>query len=435
MSRFIVFIALAALAGVSLYPLGVAAAPAKKDKPPGEKKPALTPPLPLGPLPVSPAPRPRMETRLAQPPEPTKFSAPPQHAMFRGGPARRGRTASKIPTTAPSVRWSHRAERPIFSSPGLDRAGQVYVGSLDGHLYALSRAGKLRWKAALDGPIYASPALHAGAVFVGTDGGTLYRLSTDTGKAAWKLKPGQCAANPLQGFGPEHGRCHLDGSPLVGEDGTIYLASDALYAVSAAGKVRWRAELGGHAFASVTLDRAGGRLMVGTQRGGGVVAVNLAGEPLWRSKVRWDVDSTAALTPAGLLVMGGDDGRVRALEGETGEERWNTRLRWRVGSSPAVAGDGTILVGSDDRHLYALDGEGQVKWRFATRGKVHSSPMVDGAGTVLFGSQDDHLYAVNREGKLLWKVKLGGDIDSSPSIGPDGTIYVGADDGVLYALR
>jgi len=412
--------------------------PAKKGKPHPVSAPAKAAPLPLGPLPVSPAPFPKAEVRVAHPPPPTaRFSAPAHHTMFRGGPARRGRTAGNIPTSAPSVRWRYRTGRPVFSSPSLDRAGRVYFGSLDGRLYALSSAGKLRWKRALDGPIYASPALHAGAVYVGTDGGSLYRLSSDTGEVAWRVQPGGCVAakEKVRGFGPERTRCHLDSSPLVGKDGSIYLASDALYAVTAAGKIKWKDQLGGHAFSSVTLDAAGGRLVVGAQRGGGVVAVSLSGERLWRAKVRWDVDSTAALTPSGSLVMGCDDGRLRSLAADTGEERWSAKLRWAVGSSPAVAPDGTILVGSDNRHLYALDDEGQVKWRFSTRGKVRSSPLVDRDGTVLFGSQDDHLYALDSAGKLLWKVKLGGDIDSSPSLGPGGTIYVGTDDGLLYALH
>ena len=184
---------LAALTGAllcgSLAMAGPDKDPAKKTgKPRPVSAPARAAPLPLGPLPVSPAPR--VEVRVAQPLARAQFAAPAHHTMFRGGPARRGRTAGQIPLSAPSVRWKHRTGRPIFSSPSLDKKGRVYVGSLDGRLYALSSAGKLRWSTALDGPIYASPALHAGPVYVGTDAGPPFRLSGDPGTGAWRGRPG-----------------------------------------------------------------------------------------------------------------------------------------------------------------------------------------------------------------------------------------------------
>ena len=416
---------LALLAG-----LASSCADAKADPPAKPDKGVLSP---LGPLPISHMPK--VKVRLARP-RPVA-AAKSRHAMFRGGPARLGRVAAKIPIKRPSVRWRFRTGRAIYSSPVLDSAGRVFAGSLDGHLYAVNPKGKLLWKANLDGPVFSSPAVSRGAVIVGSDGGTLFSLAAATGKVNWRVKPGVCAAaeaTKIRGFGPERTRCHLDGSPLIGPDGTIYLASDALYAFSPAGTRRWLARLGGHAFSSVTLDPAGDRLFVGTQRAG-LYALSGAGKQLWRIKAKWDIDSTPVATPGGLLLAGGDDGRLRAVSPESGEEQWQAKLRWAVRSSPAVAHDGTILVGCDDRHLYALDGEGQVKWRFSTKGRVRSSPVVDRKGTVLFGSQDDHLYALDSEGKIRWKLKLGGDVDSSPTVGPDGTIYVGADDGVLYALR
>ncbi len=362
----------------------------------------------------------------------------PRTTMFRGGAMRQGWSAHEIPDKAPRIRWRYRTGRALFSSPMRGPDGALYVGSLDGHLHAVTAAGKPRWKLKLDGPVFSSPALHQGTVLVGSDGGTLYRVSADTGAVQWKVKPGSCGSDGQQkvrGFGPSRGTCAIDSSPLVDARGQILVASDAMYAVSAAGKVLWRQDFPGRAFSSPALAAGADRLFVGTQRRGALVALDLAGTLLWRVPIKGDVDATPAVAPGGAVIFGADDGKLRALDPATGEVRWRANLRRAVRSSAAVTPDGVILVGSDDRRLYAVDAEGQQLWRFRTGGRVRSSPVVDRAGRVLFGSQDDHLYALDAKGKLLWKVKLGADIDASPLVAPGGAIFIGADDGVLYALE
>jgi len=79
-----------------------------------------------------------------------------------------------------------------------------------------------------------------------------------------------------------------------------------------------------------------------------------------------------------------------------------------VESSPALGdidGDGKleIVVGSNDDKLYALNGEdGSVLWSYTTGGDIVSSPAlgdIDGDGKleIVVGSNDDKLYALNGE--------------------------------------
>jgi outer membrane protein assembly factor BamB len=355
--------------------------------------------------------------------------------MFRRGPGRTGQTPHAIPRTQPRIIWKLATDRPVFSSPALDRRGDLYVGSLDGHLYSVTSKGALRWKRMLGGKVFASPAITAGGIAVGADNDRLFMLDLQTGEPRWSMKLGPCPTGP--GLGPDTVRCDADSSAAVGPDGTLYFGGDALYAVSARGEQRWRTELPGHAFSSPALEPESGLLFIGTQASVVIAAEMASGNKRWEFKAQGHCDGTPALLDASTLVIGCDDGQLYALSIADGSKRWSFRTRrWRpVRSSPAVGFDRTIYVGANDARLYAIKPDGQAIWSYATGGPIRSSPVVDPTGAVAFGSRDDHLYALDSTGKLLWRVRLGGDVDSSVSVGPDGTLYVGADDGQLYALR
>jgi outer membrane protein assembly factor BamB len=75
--------------------------------------------------------------------------------------------------------------RPAWLRPGLSAVssptvagGAVYVGSADGHLYAVGAAdGRPRWRVRLGGGVHSTPAVRDGAVYVGGGAGGLYALA------------------------------------------------------------------------------------------------------------------------------------------------------------------------------------------------------------------------------------------------------------------
>jgi outer membrane protein assembly factor BamB len=72
--------------------------------------------------------------------------------------------------------WEFRTGGAIISSPALSGTA-LYVGSNDGHVYALeTRTGKLLWKYGTDGKITASPTVADGTVFIGSHDGKFYAL-------------------------------------------------------------------------------------------------------------------------------------------------------------------------------------------------------------------------------------------------------------------
>jgi eukaryotic-like serine/threonine-protein kinase len=96
----------------------------------------------------------------------------------------------------------------VWSTPVID-ADRVYVGSMDGSVYAINReTGAQEWTFATGGAVPGSVALNDGHVYVGSIDRTLYRLDAETGTLAWQ--------QPLDHW--------IMGSPLVLDD-HVYVTS------------------------------------------------------------------------------------------------------------------------------------------------------------------------------------------------------------------
>jgi outer membrane protein assembly factor BamB len=70
-------------------------------------------------------------------------------------------------------------------------AGRVYVGSLDGRVYAFSaRNGSTLWSFGTESYVYASPAVWRGLVLIGSYDGTFYAINGGTGSLRWSYHTG-----------------------------------------------------------------------------------------------------------------------------------------------------------------------------------------------------------------------------------------------------
>lgn len=67
--------------------------------------------------------------------------------------------------------------------------GVVYVGGLDGGLYAIDLStGKLRWRHEAGAEIKSSPSVLGKTVFFGDGNGTFHAVDTETGAARWTFQ-------------------------------------------------------------------------------------------------------------------------------------------------------------------------------------------------------------------------------------------------------
>ena len=223
-------------------------------------------------------------------------------AMFRGDAARTGAMPGPGPAEHPVEAWrkatgSDGSFSLVPESSPTVVGGAVYVGSADGHVYALdANTSAERWRFATGDAVGSSPAVFGGVVYVGGWDGHVYALDAATGRERWRFATGEA----------------LESSPAA-VDGVVYVGSGD-----------------GNVY---SLDAATGR-------------------ERWRFAAGDGVGSSPAVV-GGVVYVGSYDHNVYALDAATGAERWRFATGDRVFSSPAVVG-GLVYVGSQDGNVYAI---------------------------------------------------------------------------------
>jgi len=94
------------------------------------------------------------------------------------------------------------------------------------------------------------------------------------------------------------------------------------------------------------------------------VAVGRSDRPTWVFKPEYAFRPTAPVACGKLVFLGGDDGKVRALEAGGGRLVWSYATSGPIGEAPTVW-RGRVYVGSGDGWLYVLEAAtGKLLWRF-----------------------------------------------------------------------
>jgi len=411
---------------------------------------------------------------------------------FHGNPARTGVYEKPGPAVFTGVKWAFKAGGPIVTSPAV-ADGVVYIGSLDGHLYAIDQeTGKEKWNFKSSRPIASSPAVVDGTLYFVSSAGALVAIDTATGKPKWVFAAEyerKFEAKGLHGY-PSSAQTIPDAwdiftsSPAVA-NGTIYFGSGdgGVYAVDAAsGLVRWKFATGDVVHASPAV--VGGTVYVGSWDSYLYALDAETGQQRWSFKSGDDAamhnqvgfQSSPAVVD-GTVFVGCRDAHVYALDAATGRKKWDypTSKSWVIGT-PAVA-NGTVYVGtSDSARFMAIDAKsGRLKFNFDAKAYIFSSAAVAG-GLVYVGDHNGKLYAIDaKTGKAAWEFRtdaskadplkvlnadgslnpeafapLFGDFEdmyldfnrfvsigaimSSPVV-DRGIVYVGSMDGKLYAIQ
>jgi eukaryotic-like serine/threonine-protein kinase len=364
----------------------------------------------------------------------TQSPAPP--AMFRGGPERTGVFDTPNVTHLTGLKWKFATGGPVWSSPVV-AGGILYVGSDDANVYAIDVAtGKEKWHAATGKQVRSSPAVANGRVFIQSDDGFFYALEAATGRQIWKFAS---SAGPVRPSTTSLSNDYYNSSPVVSGD-LVYVGSQdnthGLYAVDVrTGQKRWSHDVEGS-----SIVRSSPAVADGVVYYGGIDAIYAldaaTGKEKWFNYWSNDLRYPVAVG-GGLLFYGTKGGSLFALDAADGTEKWRIILTgdsWVTGG-PAI-GQGMVYAGtSDGRSLYAVSiDSGEQLWVFTSQGCLWSSPALD-RGVLYVGSGDNNVYAVDAAtGKELWHYLTGGVVYSSPFIS-DGSVYVGSLDGNVYALN
>jgi YD repeat-containing protein len=323
---------------------------------------------------------------------------------------------SPFPGEPGSLKWKfEEAEHRFDAAPAIGDDGTIYVGSMDGNIYAVAPNGILKWK------FDTGAAWVNSSAAIGTDG-TVYIVSKDlqepSNEKLYAISPdGSLKWNFSMNTG--------DSSPVIGADGTIYIGSDdkKLYAINPDGTLKWEFQTvnGINASPAIGVD---GTIYAGVY--GKFYAINPDGT------LKWELDeislrSSPAIATDGTIYINSDDEILYAIHPD-GTEKWKFKIGYRGGySSPVIGSDGTVYVGSYDKNFYAINPDGTKKWEFQTTGGIHSSSALGDDGVIYVGSS-----AINPDGTLKWRFKTDSWSANTPTIGPDGVVYFGAWD--LYAI-
>jgi len=246
--------------------------------------------------------------------------------------------------------WTAKLEGAIRSAPIISNDA-VYFGSGNSHCYALSaETGKVLWDTETGGAITTSPTITGGLVVFTSSDGNVYSLSARTGKKGWAiLLPGDpslvppvydgtnlyvAAGETVYGLDPNNGSrrsviklpTNVLTPPTVSSDSLYVITqNNVLYALTSAGRERWRATLDGANTAPPLL--AGSLLLVATQPGVLSGYDSGSGKLVWRYVVQASATDSqpkypsttvyaAPIVAAGTLYVVSDDGSLTAFRSD-----------------------------------------------------------------------------------------------------------------------
>lgn len=328
------------------------------------------------------------------------------------------------------------------------------------------RAIKVGWRVNVGGAVAAqiTTSPDEKTLYVATLAGSILALAREDGTTRWSTPLGE----------------RVYSTPLVHEDGTLYVGSDArkLVALSAQGTVVWRLEVDGEADTGAAFAKDG---TVAFAAGSFVHAVRRGGDLAWRFAAKGKVFTAPAITEDGLVIVGSQDDHVHAI-GPGGALAWSTDLGADVDGAPVIADDGAIYVGTDKGEVVRLEGRGKIAWRvgiggfvrgvlslarngdvlagtygpvprvvrlapdgairgaFAIKGTgarefgIHGGPLEDAGGALYFGAQDDAVYAIEPDGTVRWRFETGADVDAPLTMLSDGSLVLPSEDGTITML-
>jgi outer membrane protein assembly factor BamB len=345
--------------------------------------------------------------------------------MVHGGPRHLHRSAAHGPRTA-KVGWRVKVAGPVTAQVTTSPDEKtLYVATLDGNVVALAREdGKQRWSTSLGERVYSTPLVHDdGTLYVGSDAKKLVALSPD-GAVVWRLE--------LDG--------EADTGAAFAKDGTLVLAAgSSVLSVRRGGDIAWRFTAKGKVYTAPAVTESG-LVIVGSQDDR-VYAIDATGAAAWSTSLGADVDGAAVVADDGAVYVGTDKGEIVRLDAG-GKIAWRTPVGGYVRGVLSLARNGDVLAGTYGPvpRVVRVAPDGLIRGAFAIKGTgakefgIHGGPLEDADGTLFFGAQDDAAYAIDAEGALRWRFETGADVDAPLSLLSDGSLVVASEDGTITML-
>lgn len=216
---------------------------------------------------------------------------------------------------------------------------------------------------------YASLAIHNDRLIVA--GRDLFVLDASTGNVIWSFQPKAGIS-----------------AVAVGDGKVVFVTGELLIALDwQDGSKRWEQKVG-QTYSPAIL----GDLIFLRSKAGEIRVFQLRdGAPAWKARRRGGAATALALHD-GMVIYGGREDSVYALDTRNGEEKWQFKTQ-RPCLSPIIA-DSIVYISCSDRKLYALEvSTGREKWRYDNK-KATPPPPTFADGTMYMLGMDGILTAV-----------------------------------------
>ena len=294
--------------------------------------------------------------------------------------------------------------------------GAVYVGSYDGHLYAIDETdGTVRWRFRAQRGIVSRPLASAELVLFGSEDHYVYAVSRQQGRAVWSFR----TTMPVR-------------SSAVADDRSCFIGSDDgfMYRLERTkGSVVWRYRTWGPVRSTPLLTEKS--VLCGSDDGYVYSVDRESGQLTWRQHVNAPVQSSPILVGT-VVVAGAGDGGIRGFDVHTGKVLWTQQTRKAVIASP-VASDDTIYIGSADGTMSAITVGGTIAWKVELCRQITATATIDGDRLYVAGTNGT-LYCLDRaNGTVRWQYAAGGPIVVKPLVTAEHVVF-GSMDGKVYAL-
>ena len=349
-------------------------------------------------------------------------------ASFRGNSQLTGVSNSELPEN-PRLLWTFQAADMIESTTAVVD-GTVYVGALDGFLYAIdAQTGKKRWTYQASGHIKASPSVDNRVIYFGDGEGVFHAVDIATQRMKWKFKT--------------EGEI-ISSANFVG-DRVLFGSYDGfLYCLNRDdGELIWKFETEGYVHGTPGIWTQS-RKEIGDARNFTIVTgcdsyLRVLNTEDGTQAQQVDLGAYVGASPAisGDYVYCGTYGsEILGVNLDTGAIAWRYRhpkRRFPFFASAALT-DNAVIIGGRDKMVHALSPEtGESLWTYTTKSRIESSAVIVGTRAFL-GTTGGVLIALDvSTGEPVWEFVTGSSIVASPSIA-DNRLYIGTEDGILYCF-
>ncbi len=337
--------------------------------------------------------------------------------LFRGNALQTGVAKKPLPDKL-DVLWKIKLDDGIESTAAIVK-DTVYVGCFDQHLYALDLAtGKQKWKYKSADGFKAPPSVLDGAVYIGDEGGMFHCVDAVTGAKRWTFETG----GEITGGANFAGDRVLFGS----HDSTLYCLDRK------AGKLLWKVRTDGPVNGSALVA---GKLTFVAGCDSNLHIIDWeTGKDLEQIDLQGQAAATAAVQGDHLYV-GTMTNFVQSVDLTKKAIKWSyASKREQPFFGSAAVTERLVIVGGRDKLIHALDRKtGAQAWTYPTKGRIDSSPVIAGP-RVYVGSGDGSLYVLQvTDAKLVQKLALGRSVMASPAVS-QGRLVIGTTDNWLYCL-